>query len=388
MTITVPLGAKPFMNNAMSIDPAVVQRLSQSLALAFEQALAPLRDEITSLRNEVASLRASAGMAPVRRDLRPASSAPRVIATRGANRAQDCLVPGCPAPVLAKELCETHYRVMRRAVAAGEEFDAGKQRPAGTRAAARACAEPGCNEAHYAKGLCRRHYMAARARARTRESRAAAHTRPTSSARDNDEKPAAGVVVPEPEAEPEAPTPSWTLGSSSPTELDTPFTLAIGSPEPGVLAMPTAENVKRVVLEHRGNYHKIAEKLGRNPQSVKVLLYQLGILDWANQVRDDECKKIKSASLQERLDNVLRRAPVLEDLGCLKEVDERIRHEVLLLTARIARASDTQEAVLLKLGRQFGLDADMIRRLDKRYKLRKQLESMKLKPAVPARVRV
>jgi hypothetical protein len=48
--------------------------------------------------------------------------------------------------------------------------------------------------------------MAARARARTRESRAAAHRRPTSSARDNDEKPAAGVVVHEPEVEPEAPT--------------------------------------------------------------------------------------------------------------------------------------------------------------------------------------
>jgi hypothetical protein len=379
------------MNNAMSIDPAVVQRLSQSLALAFEQALAPLREEIAALRTEVAALRGSAGMAPMppaRRDLRPATPASRAPAARGAHRAQDCLVPGCPAPVLAKELCETHYRVMRRAVAAGEEFDAATQRPAGTRAAARACAEAGCNEAHYAKGLCRRHYMAARARARTRESRAAARTRTSSSSHESDEKPAAGIAVDDATPEPEAATPSWTLGTSSPTELDAPFTLAIGSPEPGVLAMPTAESVKRVVVEHRGNYHKIAEKLGRNPQSVKVLLYQLGILDWANQVRDEECKKIKSASLQERLDNVLRRAPVLEDLGCLKEVDERIRHEVLLLTARLARSSDTQEAVLLKLGRQFGLDADMIRRLDKRYKLRKQLESMKLKPAAPARVRV
>ena len=61
--------------------------------------------------------------------------------------------------------------------------------------------------------------------------------------------------------------------------------------------------------------------------------------------------RVRSASLRERLDNVLRRAPVLEDLGCIKEVDEHNRHEVLLALSRLAKASDTQEAVLIKLSR-------------------------------------
>jgi len=52
------------MNNAMSIDPAVVQRLSQSLALAFEQALAPLREEVASLRHEVAACAPAPGWRP------------------------------------------------------------------------------------------------------------------------------------------------------------------------------------------------------------------------------------------------------------------------------------------------------------------------------------
>ena len=188
--------------------------------------------------------------------------------------------------------------------------------------------------------------------------------------------------------EPETHEPTWNLQSESSPAMDAPFTLAIGSPEPGILAMPTAESVKRVVQEHRGNYHKISEKLGRNPKSVKVLLYQLDLLGFANEIREAECEKIKSAPLKERLDNVLRRAPVLEDLGCIKEIDERIRHEVLVLVSQLAKSSDTQEDVLAKLGRQFRLDPDMTRRLATRYKLRKQLEAMKIKPAVPGRVRV
>ena len=76
------------------------------------------------------------------------------------------MVPRCAAPVLAKQLCETHYRIMRRNLAAGEPFDPAEQRPARARKASKTCDEPDCTEAHYAKGLCRRHYMAARSRIR------------------------------------------------------------------------------------------------------------------------------------------------------------------------------------------------------------------------------
>jgi hypothetical protein len=364
----------------MPIDPAIVQRVSQSLALAFEQALAPLREEIKSLRGEVASLRAAAGIAAPQRAPRSAPSAARTPAARGANRALDCQVPGCPAPVLAKELCETHYRVMRRTVAAGEHFDPAQQRPAGTRTAARGCHESDCNEPHYAKGLCRRHYMAARARARATESRGQGG-RPAGDATSGRPRSAAVVQVDD-EAEEHDTAGEAEEGAAL---LDAPFDLAIGAPEPGVL--PTAEVVKRTVKEYRGNYWKVAEKLGRNPQSVKTLLYQLKLLGWAEKIREEERQRIKNSPLHERLDNVLRRQYVLNDLGCLKEVDESNQHEVLLLCGRLAKSGDTQESLLKKLGDQLGLDADLTKRLAKRYNLSRHFENMRLKPASRARVR-
>jgi hypothetical protein len=75
---------------------------------------------------------------------------------------------------------------------------------------------------------------------------------------------------------------------------------------------------------------------------------------------------------------------VLEDLAASKEVDERIRHEVLLLRSgwraeRHRRRRCPCRAANRSTRHDSPADSAAAR---------KQLEGMKLKPAVPARVRV
>lgn len=359
----------------MSVDPAFVQRLSQSIALAFEQVLSPLRDEIDTLRAEVAALRGTHTDSPVPAAARAAVVAGRATRTRGAVKSIACQVPDCPAPVLAKELCETHYRVMRRALAAGEPFDPRSQRPAGTRTGSRGCRAGGCNEAHYAKGLCRRHYMAARARARAQGGDIELDT-PLS-------------VVPD-EPDTESGDEMRDTPTSSTGEFDTArFTFAVGgSPSQGLVAMPTANMVMRVVQQHRGNLWKVAEVLGRNRSTLMELLDALDLFQDVTDVRKAECERIKAAPLADRLADLLYREKLLEDLKCLKEVDDATREEVQFRAATLAKGSETQEDVLEKLGRELNLDASGVKRLAWRYQLRRQLRGLRSKQAPRARARV
>jgi hypothetical protein len=339
----------------MSIDPTIVQRLSQSLMVALEQALAPMQREILALRAEIATLRAAAGATASRPAVTPPAASGRVTATapagvrrrggRSTTKGLACRVPDCPAPVLAKDLCETHYRIMRRLTAAGERFDLDAQRPAGTRVTGRDCSETNCNEPHYAKGLCRRHYMAVRARLRAAEGR----------------QPASGGAADRERVAPAAAA-AAVLVSARPEH-------AAGVPEEELLNLPKRETVLRILTENKGNMSRVAEVLRRTRRSAHEVVFKLGLNEKMEDIRRAETERIRAASLRERLDDVLRREKNLEDLGLLKEIDERTKNEVQDLWARILKGSQRRDEALRQLGRQLGLDTVGVRRLMWRYKL-------------------
>lgn len=384
----------------MSLDPNNLDRLARSIAQAIDQALIPMQQEIDALRAEIAALR-GAPLAPASAVTRPREPVvpatefkPVARRTRVTTPGSSCLVPHCEAPVLAKELCETHYRSMRRALSLGQRFDPRDQKPAESRAAVKGCTEPDCDEAHYARGLCRRHYMTVRARERARERgqvvspRAATAVRPAPA-------PAASMIAPQPV--PAAPTPAAsapmtpvTSASLAAAMLDLPptFGLAVGgAPEPGVLAMPTAEVVARVVSQYRGGLAKVAEVLGRNRRTLMELLERLNLMEHVVSVRAGERKRILAAPLRDRLSDLLFREKLLDDLGCLKEVDESARGEIQLRCAQLAKNCSTQEEVFAKLAVDCGLEDAGMKRLIWRYDLRRQLRGLKsLRPA-PSRAR-
>lgn len=324
--------------------------------VALEQALAPMQREILALRAELTALRAAASAtagkpvpAAVAASGRQPVAAPSALRRRGARtttKGLECRVPDCPAPVLAKDLCETHYRIMRRLAAAGERFDVNAQHPAGTRITGRGCSEANCDEPHYAKGLCRRHYMAVRARLRANEGRrgspgAVRETATTAALA----APAAAVV---PMARPEH---------------------AAGVSDEELLSLPKRETVWRIVTENKGNLSRVAEVLRRTRRSAQEVIYKLGLTEKAEEIRRNETERIRSAPLRERLDEVLRREKNLEDLGLLKEIDDRTKNEVQDMWARILHGSQRRDEALRQLGRQLGLDTVGVRRLMWRYKL-------------------
>ena len=303
------------------------------------------------------------------------ASAPAVSAAAAGG---GCLVPECEAPVLAKQLCETHYRIMRRTLAAGGSFEPTTQRPARLRTAERNCAEPGCTEAHYAKGLCRRHYMTARSRIRA----AGKHGMPADAVQPSvvfeRSEPAEEEA---PESQPFAVHGNGGRDAALAVPLFADDTLAGEAPKE---ALPTAEMVARVVAQFRGGLDRVAEVLGRNRRTLMDLLLRLDLMSYVNRVRDQERQRIKTAPLNERLDDLLFREKLLEDLDCLKEVDRRTEFEVKMRCAELAKSSETIEEVLQQLASQLELDDAGLKRLNWRYDLRRHLRGLKLKPANPA----
>lgn len=366
----------------MTIDPSIVQRLSQSIAAALEEITAPLRDEIEQLRAELEAERsgtpaeAPSGARPAAvRNGRATVIKPAIAPRSTSSSAQPaCQVPHCPAAVLAKELCETHYRVMRRTVAAGQRFDPKAQRPAGFRKPAPGCQEPGCKEPHYAKDLCRKHYMAARARLRAEESRTG--------------RKAAGTLatVKRPVAQQQAPAPAALVEETEKEPVEIEWTFPEGTPQTNV-AMPTAEVVARVVRQYRGGLTKVADVLGRNRQTLMDLLVQLNLMEEVVSVRANERKRLLAAPLKERLADLLFREKLLEDLGCLKEVDESAKNEVQQRCATIVKSAETQEDALRALGLELGLEEAGLKRLVWRYDLRRQLRGLKSRPTQSVRPR-
>jgi hypothetical protein len=379
----------------MTLDTIAIQRLSAAIAEAIEHAIAPLTEEIEQLRAAVLELQEAAGQsgvpaapprmapAPEKRDLAPAPRAVAAAHTRGITHLQTCRVPKCPAPVLAKELCETHYRAMRRAASAGERFDPRTQRPAGARPVSRACEEPGCEDAHYARGLCRRHYMTLRARERAAE-RGGPAPQAVSRVRDAEDDGAAkrretATASPARSAE--------TIRSVAAAEFAPTFDLAVGGvPDHGFVAMPTAEVVARVVSQYRGGLAKVAEVLGRNRRTLMEMLEKLNLMEHVVTVRATERQRILAAPLRERLADLLFREKLLDDLGCLKEVDESARGEIQLRCAKLAKTCSTQEELFSKLAVECGLEDAGIKRLVWRYDLRRQLRGLKSARPAPTRV--
>src|SRR5262245_49042233 len=120
----------------MPFDKNAVQRLAESLAELLEAEIAPLRLEIAQLRAALERLGGArpgsmAATSPVARSGSPlpvvrsedAGEEDRKIVARPTTAGVHCEVPGCPGQVLAKQLCETHYRIMRRVTSAGGRFD-------------------------------------------------------------------------------------------------------------------------------------------------------------------------------------------------------------------------------------------------------------------------
>lgn len=311
--------------------------------------------------------------APASRPAKARRSEPRKASTE-----QGCLVPDCQAEVLAKHLCETHYRIMRRTVASGGEFDPSTQRPAKARVATRSCKEDECEDAHYAKGLCRRHYMATRSRIRAAERLGSAAA-------------AAAAQVARPFARsedtisPHAPSPG---NGDRHTGLKPPLFGEGVTTTSSHEALPTAEVVSRVVTQYRGGLDRVAEVLGRNKRSLMELLDRLDLMPFVTRIRQAERQRIESATLRERLDDLLFREKLLDDLGCLKDVDERARFEVKSRCANLAKNSESIEEALDLLSRDLELDDAGMKRLIWRYDLRRYFRGLKLKSeSTPARSR-
>ena len=385
----------------MSMDPNTLDRLARSIAQAIEQALVPMQQEVEQLRAEVAALRGAPRM-PVAVPARPSASVPpaaeiaaRMPRTRAAMPGPSCTVPHCEAAVLAKELCETHYRAMRRAASLGQHFDARTQRPAEARPAVKGCSEAGCDEGHYARGLCRRHYMTVRARERARERGQVVAPRAATPLRAAAVTSAPPVASVPPEMRAPAPTPAPVMApvpsaAAAALMLDLPPTFGLafgGAPEPGVLAMPTAEVVARVVSQYRGGLAKVAEVLGRNRRTLMELLERLNLMEHVVSVRAGERQRILAAPLRDRLSDLLFREKLLDDLGCLKEVDESARGEIQLRCAQFAKTCATQEDVFTKLAAECGLEDAGMKRLIWRYDLRRQLRGLKSSRPAPSRAR-
>jgi hypothetical protein len=147
--------------------------------------------------------------------------------------------------------------------------------------------------------------------------------------------------------------------------------------------------VSRVVTQYRGGLDRVAEVLGRNKRTLLDLLDQLDLMPFVTRVRNQERQRIESASLRNRLDDLLFREKLLEDLGCLKDIDDRARFEVKMLCGNLAKKSETIEEVLQRLARELDLDEGGMKRLVWRYDLRRLLRGLKLKPSTaPARTRV
>lgn len=389
---------------AIVIASESIQGLADAIASSLERSLAPLRRELAQLvaRIDAPSLPA----AP--REGREAAPAAAVATPRSAPRpsaiasAEHCLVPGCEALVLAKQLCETHYRIMRRAVAGGETFDPQSQRPARARVVDKTCSEPDCTEAHYAKGLCRRHYMAERSRIRSgRDNGGSGELR-------------AHAVAEEPSIdEYQAEVESRSNGGGSNGHEDgaiadmpprgeltaavhdarlrgvaNPFAEPESFPTGKSEALPTAEMVARVVAQYRGGLDRVAEVLGRNKRTLFDLLDRLDLMPYVTRIREQERRRIETAELPERLADLLFREKLLDDLGCLKDVDDRARFEVKMRCANLAKRFDSVENVLEHLAHELKLEEAGLKRLVWRYDLRRHLRGLNLKASAPPPTRV
>jgi hypothetical protein len=360
----------------MSLDQPSLLRLSQQLAEALQELIAPLHDEIAQLRAALERVTAagvttshhSAATVPgPERAARTVTEAPRKRSMRGATQDLACLVPRCEAAVLAKHLCETHYRIMRRMTAAGEKFDPKAQSPSSARTGTKGCEESGCNEPHYAKGLCRRHYMATRARERNAPRQAARTARATGT-----------LATSSPTTRTAEPRSS---GREVAAEVDSEPEVVYTYAGQNVVAMPTAEAVARVVAQYRGGLSKVADVLGRNRRNLMELLEKLDLMEQVVSIRASERKRILAAPLRERLADLLFKEKLLEDLGCLQEVDDAARRDVQSRCAQLAKSAEKEEDVLQQLGTELGLEEGGLKRLVWRYDLRRQLRN--LKPRTP-----
>jgi hypothetical protein len=361
------------------------EHLANMLGASLQKALAPVQEQFRAMNEALERLeqRVSAIDAHKTNAPAPASTTPQTHRSepRESGEEQGCLVPECQADVLAKHLCETHYRIMRRTVATGGTFDPATQRPAKSRVAARSCEEDGCTEPHYAKGLCRRHYMATRSRIRAAERLGSTATTA-----------AAQVAQPftqnEDTINPHAPSTSPGNGDHS-TSLSSPlFRESVATTSSSREALPTAEVVSRVVTQYRGGLDRVAEVLGRNKRSLMELLDRLDLMPFVTRIRQAERQRIESATLRERLDDLLFREKLLDDLGCLKDVDERARYEVKSRCASLAKSSESIEEALHLVSKDLELDDAGMKRLIWRYDLRRYFRGLKLKSeSAPVRSR-
>ena len=409
--------SKKNISSSILIDAASLKIFSKAVAETLENALTPLQQELAELRETIQELKESGNVASS-----PSPSSRRADAPEDdAELNTACQVAGCPAPVLAKELCETHYRIMRRSLSTEDDFDLRAQRPARVRKAERACEHAGCEEAHYAKDLCRRHYMAARSRIRNAERQtgpAARLERSTAGAERLKTRaatsaasmaaPSAAPASSEPdvhsngrfaaEEQPQATGAQEAdaaellrkqeslrreLGGSSSLFDDTDPMAAIPDG-----SLPTAEVVSRVVAQYRGGLDRVAEVLGRNKRTLIDLLDHLDLMPYVARVRGAERQRVEGSSLRERLNDLLFREKLLEDLGCLKEIDERTSFEVKMRCAEHAKNQQTVEDALLALASEFRLEEAGMKRLIWRYDLRRYLRGLNLKSTAQPRVRV
>jgi hypothetical protein len=394
----------------VNIDAASLKQISAAVSDSIDRALRPLLEEIASLRRDLQELEAPRQPAATAARSKAPAVAPKP-KSAAAPTDQTCLVPKCPAPVLAKDLCETHYRIMRRSLAANEEFDLEAQRPARVRKASRVCSEAGCDEAHYAKGLCRRHYMAERSRIRNaaRQGKATARVaRPArpSSARATTATSELATSRPEPsqvdtvETEHEEVPQATGVDEKDTAEIlkqeslrrelggtRNPFEKAEQLSTAPDGSLPTAEMVSRVVAQYRGGLDRVAEVLGRNKRTLIDLLDHLDLMPYVARVRGAERQRVENSSLKDRLNDLLFREKLLEDLGCLKEVDERTGFEVKMRCADLAKKHETIEDALQAVASEYHLEEAGMKRLIWRYDLRRYLRGLGLKSPTQARVR-
>jgi len=191
-------------------------------------------------------------------------------------------------------------------------------------------------------------------------------------------RPAGAVAAPEPRESPAEEPEARGTAREAAAALDNQSFFPGSFSDPNVVAMPTSEVVARVVAQYRGGLSKVAEVLGRNRRNLMELLEKLNLMEHVVALRAAERKRILAAPLKDRLSDLLFKEKLLEDLGCLQELDEATKRDIQARCAALARTTETADDVLHQLGAELGLEEAGLKRLVWRYELRRQLRNMKV----------
>ena len=129
-----------------------------------------------------------------------------------------------------------------------------------------------------------------------------------------------------------------------------------------------------------GGREMIAENLGRDTDSLQTLLDRIGMRDQIAAVRARERERIRNAALRERVNHILFRKRLLQDLGIFQEIEESTRQDLQGRCAVLSGECDGAQQVLDRLGDECSLDDAGRTRLLRRFDLQRFVADLFAEP--------